>query len=381
MSFAPRVRDRRVCALRTPRRLVRAWAAVGAALLLAALGWRVHARHRRPAVHGRTVPVYMHMQTQAVQLPETSPTNMHTPAVQIPETSPTNMHMQTQAVQLHSQHVRATTDDRYKQTLHRRTHNDIALHVHEIEFSGISSSKSNSSVDSVRAITNDDSALHLNEKEFSGISSSKSESSVDLSLIQTRDYYRFNCSQLQNIHNVEKIGSGITKTAFRISVGGELLIAKRVKSESPDKRTRMGVYKLLKEAHILHVLHQENPNAMRVRGVCIFSEDSNVDDFQNGVTVLYETQSKHEHVPLDFKPWIDFLRRLHMSSLGSIVITDTKINQFTMLRTIINMHDMDDAYIQPSRGERSVRSNCNQIVTRLSVNIDVEMCISMVMKE
>jgi len=93
MSFAPRVRDRRVCALRTPRRLVRAWAAVGAALLLAALGWRVHARHRRAAVHGRTVPVYMHMQTQAVQLPETSPTNMHTPAVQIPETSPTNMHM------------------------------------------------------------------------------------------------------------------------------------------------------------------------------------------------------------------------------------------------------------------------------------------------
>tara|TARA_Y100000389_G_scaffold138216_2_gene135919 strand:- start:12494 stop:13993 length:1500 start_codon:yes stop_codon:yes gene_type:complete len=55
MSFAPRVRDRRVRALRTPRRLVRAWAAVGAALLLAALGWRVRARHRRPAVHGRTV--------------------------------------------------------------------------------------------------------------------------------------------------------------------------------------------------------------------------------------------------------------------------------------------------------------------------------------
>ena len=110
MSFAPRVRYGRVCALRTPRRLVRAWAAVGAALLLAVLGWRVRARHRRPAVHGRTVPVYMHtqgvhlpdtspmhMHTQAVQLPEASPTNMHTQAVKIPETSPTNMNMHPQA--------------------------------------------------------------------------------------------------------------------------------------------------------------------------------------------------------------------------------------------------------------------------------------------
>jgi hypothetical protein len=47
-----------------------------------------------PAVHiPKTSPTNMHMQTQAVQLPETSPTNMHTPAVHIPKTSPTNMHM------------------------------------------------------------------------------------------------------------------------------------------------------------------------------------------------------------------------------------------------------------------------------------------------
>tara|TARA_B110000444_G_scaffold240900_1_gene256719 strand:- start:4551 stop:7082 length:2532 start_codon:yes stop_codon:yes gene_type:complete len=199
-------------------------------------------------------------------------------------------------------------------------------------------------------------------------------------LIQKTDYHGFNCSQLSNTHVVTKIGSGVTKTAFRIQVGGETLIAKRVSAESPDKRTRMGVYKLLKEAHILNIIHQENQNAMRVRGVCIFSEDSDVSDFQNGVTVLYETQSKHESIPSNFKPWIDLLRRLYMSSLGSIVITDTKRDQFTMIRGQINMHDMDDVFIKASRDENSVRANCNQVVNRLGVFIDVEICINMVIQ-
>jgi hypothetical protein len=189
----------------------------------------------------------------------------------------------------------------------------------------------------------------------------------------------FNCSQLSNTHVVSKIGSGITKTAFRIQLGDETFIAKRVSAESPDKRTRMGVYKLLKEAHILHTLHGENQNAMRVRGVCIFSEDADMYDFQNGVTVLYETQSQHERISFNFKHWIDFLKRLHLSSLGSIVITDTKRDQFTMMRGQINMHDMDDVFIQATRNEKSVRANCNQIVDRLGVVIDVQECINMVM--
>ena len=67
-------------------------------------------------------------------------------------------------------------------------------------------------------------------------------------VVQTTEYHAFNCSQLSNTHVVNKIGSGITKTAFRIQLGSETLIAKRVSAESPDKRTRMGVYKLLKEA-------------------------------------------------------------------------------------------------------------------------------------
>ena len=61
------------------RRLLRAWAGAGAALMLVTLGWRVHTIRSRPAKHARIMPVYMH--TQAVQLPETLPTHMHMSSV------------------------------------------------------------------------------------------------------------------------------------------------------------------------------------------------------------------------------------------------------------------------------------------------------------
>jgi len=80
----------------------------------------------------------------------------------------------------------------------------------------------------------------------------------------------FNCSRLSSVRSMMKLGSGITKSAFRISLGTTDFVVKRVSTENPDARTRMGVYKLLKEAHILQVLQGEHPNVMRVEGVCIF---------------------------------------------------------------------------------------------------------------
>lgn len=194
-------------------------------------------------------------------------------------------------------------------------------------------------------------------------------------------YHNFNCSELSNTRFTSKIGNGVTKTAFKIKIGDETLIAKRVSAESPDKRTRMGVYKLLKEAHILNILQQENTNAMRVKGVCIFSEDAEMNDFRNGVTVLYETQPRREIIPLNFEPWIVFLRRLYMSSLGSIIMTDTKIDQFTVIRGQINMHDMDDVFIEASRDKKGVQNNCNQIIKVIGVHIDNEKCLNMILQE
>ena len=93
----------------------------------------------------------------------------------------------------------------------------------------------------------------------------------------------------------------------------------------------------------------------------------------------YKSLQEINHFDMHFKPWIAFLRRLHLSSLGSIVITDTKRDQFTMMRGQINKHDMDDVFIQVTRNEKSVHANCNQVVNRLGVDIDVQLCINMVM--
>ena len=193
--------------------------------------------------------------------------------------------------------------------------------------------------------------------------------------------YTFDCSDLSNVRNVVKIGNGITKTAYQIQIQNEKLIAKRVSAESPDKRTRMGVYKLLKEAHILNTIQAENPTSLRVKGICISSEDASMDDFQHGVTTLYEFQAKHETLPLNYEPWIVFLKKLYRSSLGSIIITDIKKDQFMVIRGQINMHDMDDVFIEAVNKIKGVQSNCNQIVSKLRVQIDVQKCVDLVTKQ
>ena len=128
------------------------------------------------------------------------------------------------------------------------------------------------------------------------------------------------------------------------------------------------------------MIHREDSNAMRVEGICIFSEDSAMLDFNNGVTVLYETQSNYESIPSNPEPWLLLLRRFYMSKMGSILITDTKKEQFTVIRGQINMHDMDDVYIRASRHESNIRSNCNEIVDHLHIQIAVETCVLEVLK-
>jgi len=191
----------------------------------------------------------------------------------------------------------------------------------------------------------------------------------------------FNCSRLSSVRQMTKLGSGITKSAFKISLGGTEFVAKRVKPESPDTRTRMGVYKLLKEAHILQVLHEEHPNAMRVEGVCTFSEDGVMQKFDTGVTTVYEFQAKLENIPSDFVPWRQLLQRFEQCSLGSIQLTDVKKEQFTVIRGDLNMHDMDDVFIHASRDRSIVHSNCNIVIERMHVQIGVEQCVAGVLRK
>ena len=178
-----------------------------------------------------------------------------------------------------------------------------------------------------------------------------------------------------------KLGSGITQSAFRISLGATDFVAKRVSAESPDARTRMGVYKLLKEAHILQVLREEHPNAMRVEGVCVFSEDGVMQKLDTGVTTVYEFQADSEQIPSDFEPWRQLLQRFAQSSLGSIQLTDVKKEQFTVIRGGLNMHDMDDVFIHPSRDQSIVYSNCNAVIRQLHVRIGIEQCVAGVLRQ
>ena len=198
---------------------------------------------------------------------------------------------------------------------------------------------------------------------------------TDLSL-----HKKFDCRKLMSAQIIQKLGHGISKQAFKISIGSSLYIAKRVSKESPDKRTRMGVYKLLKEAHILSVLSEEDANAMKLEGVCIFSEDGDMEKFTEGITILYEVQEKHEKLPTAFEPWLLLLKRFERSRLGSIRITDTKRDQFTVIRGEINMHDMDDVDIHPMRPPKIVRSNCNEIIKHFQIETTIDKCVAAVLK-
>ena len=138
--------------------------------------------------------------------------------------------------------------------------------------------------------------------------------------------------------------------------------------------------------------------------VCIFSEDGELEHFTTGITVLYEFQSqpgRSEDPPappgpfrtppfpggggtaegwVEFAPWLVLLRRLERSTLGSIHITDVKSHQFTVIRGDINMHDMDDVFIYPSRPQSVVHWNCDNIIKRLDVRINTTQCVAAVLQ-
>ena len=221
------------------------------------------------------------------------------------------------------------------------------------------------------------------------------------------------------------LGSGITKRVFSVELNGVTMVAKRVdeqpiiepvvqhptyfvngvkipaagvpmRSLVPFVAThapvsRMGDYKLLKEAHILQALeHQWGANAIHVYGTCFFSEngDATGHDFSDGLTAFYEKgQSLRKEKDrksavsgedvatatgrqLWGEKWIDMLRRLHWSSMGSIELTDVKWDQFVWLRGQVHMIDMDDVFIHPldrnnERHNQTAFNNCRAIIAKL----------------
>jgi len=195
------------------------------------------------------------------------------------------------------------------------------------------------------------------------------------------------------------------------------VIAKRVHEQKTEPSTfsRMGDYKLLKEAHIFGMLERQwGLDAIHHYGTCFYTEDStSVTDFATGLTAFYEKGESLSKGPArrsivqSLGPqdgaakggvrsgqqhwndkWVEMLRRLHFSSMGSIEITDVKWSQFIWLRGQIHMSDMDDVFVYPTdahgRRNQTPVDNCKALDKKLGAGnsgfgYDVRECVARVL--
>lgn len=168
---------------------------------------------------------------------------------------------------------------------------------------------------------------------------------------------------------------GVTKQTFKLTHHNRTFALKRVSAESKDGRTRMGVYKLLKESVLAAEMHNYNRESLIMYAACIFSEDADMADFTRGVTVVYEWAAPLVAANRDNAMWFRLLRRLRNSAAGSIELTDVKPSQFGIARGNVHALDLDDARVTVADG--SCLHNCREFIANRFINrVTLDECAS-----
>ena len=170
----------------------------------------------------------------------------------------------------------------------------------------------------------------------------------------------------RNVVTVRRLGAGITKTASVIRYRGMSAVAKRVTASSRDHATRMGHYKLLKEAHLLKALASDFPTAsLSWYATCLFSEDSSHPDFSTGLTVFTALGTSSRAATPD--QWRRMLRRHAKTSIGMIEMTDIKFEQFVMYNNEVHMADLDDVFVHANNSNPKMfaSTQCQRLANAL----------------
>ena len=189
------------------------------------------------------------------------------------------------------------------------------------------------------------------------------------------------CTKLDRLTKVKKLGNGRDKQAYSATLpGGTAVVVKRVRvkpsctADMKCSSDRGGVFKLLKEVELIETLMADYPgNALRHLGTCLPSNTARTNsDFMNqGVSTFFEAGHRIDYSNPG-EQWVDLVTdliwRLHNSSMGSMIPTDVKPDQFMQLRGGWHPTDLDDFYVDPHRSFASLLLTCSKVLQRLVPN-------------
>lgn len=197
--------------------------------------------------------------------------------------------------------------------------------------------------------------------------------------IVTKAKYVFNCTNINEIKLIKKVGHGVSKQAFLGKFKGQPVAVKMVTRHQKEvrqclegirekgmewdtvQRSRCFVFptmKLMKEILLLEQL--DHPGFVQLLGYCVRSEESDSTDMsEHGVVAIYEYGERFVLDNLQFLPMKAKLRRavnlakflhyLEYSPLGSLRIKDFKEGHFLLVNSTLKMIDLDDVdNIEPS---------------------------------
>ncbi|XP_016380411.1 extracellular tyrosine-protein kinase PKDCC-like [Sinocyclocheilus rhinocerous] len=183
------------------------------------------------------------------------------------------------------------------------------------------------------------------------------------------------CSSIDNVTNVQYLGSGYTKAVYKATLNSSFSVAlKSVDFGGHDMENcvkkygsstdcyKLASFKIVKEMTLMERL--QHPNILKLYGSCY--QDNN--DIKDTVTAITELGSPLEMIQLLQTPWeerfricLSLMRLLHYlahSPLGSVTLLDFRPRQFVLVGGVLKVTDLDDASVEETPCSPSSPSDC-----------------------
>ncbi|KAK7148115.1 hypothetical protein R3I93_012438 [Phoxinus phoxinus] len=183
------------------------------------------------------------------------------------------------------------------------------------------------------------------------------------------------CGSIDNVTNVQYLGSGYTKAVYKAALNSSFSVALKSvdfgghdmencvkKYASSTDCYKLASFKIVKEMTLMERL--QHPNILKLYGYCY--QDSN--DIKDTVTAITELGSPLEMITLLQTPWderfricLSLMRLLHYlshSPLGSVTLLDFRPRQFVLVGGVLKVTDLDDASVEETPCSPSSPSDC-----------------------
>lgn len=183
------------------------------------------------------------------------------------------------------------------------------------------------------------------------------------------------CNSIDNVTNVQYLGSGYTKAVYKAVLNQTLSVALKSvdfgghdmegcvkKYESTGDCYRLASFKIVKEMTLMERL--QHPNILKLYGYCY--QDNN--DIRDTVTAITELGTPLEMITLLQTSWeerfricLSLVRLLHYlahSPLGSVTLLDFRPRQFVLVEGELKVTDLDDASTEEALCSPGVPADC-----------------------